>query len=251
MRSKLSPPPPLDRFGENGGLKRARVSIDAIATNPSISHKILDQGADYLLAFKGNQPTLRAGVEAYFADAPEEVVEPPRNRQGTWPHRGTRHGFRCRRQLASERRRFPGELRMPGAASLIRVCSTAQTGNARRGDARYGIASGCPNTRTAAHAVVGAGLSKMRFTGSWTLSSKTICHGSKRDREPTTRPLSGTSPSTWYAPAGTKDRSKQGDSGKLSASAISRRSLAHSRVNPDLEPWQTKVWFLDGCFFSR
>lgn len=52
-------------------------------------------------------------------------------------------------------RRFPGELRMPGAASLIRVCSTARTGNARRRDTRYFIASGCPNARTAANAVRG------------------------------------------------------------------------------------------------
>jgi predicted transposase YbfD/YdcC len=35
------------------------VSIDAIATNPAIAQKILDQGADYLLAAKANQPTLR------------------------------------------------------------------------------------------------------------------------------------------------------------------------------------------------
>jgi predicted transposase YbfD/YdcC len=34
----------LDRLGEAGGLKGARVSIDAIATNPAIARKILDQG---------------------------------------------------------------------------------------------------------------------------------------------------------------------------------------------------------------
>jgi hypothetical protein len=49
----------LDRLGEAGGLKGATVSIDAIATNPAIAQKILDQGADYLLAVKANQPTLR------------------------------------------------------------------------------------------------------------------------------------------------------------------------------------------------
>jgi predicted transposase YbfD/YdcC len=49
----------LDRLGEDGGLTGARVSIDAIATNPAIAQKILDQGADYLLTVKANQPTLR------------------------------------------------------------------------------------------------------------------------------------------------------------------------------------------------
>jgi len=146
----------LDRLGDNGGLKGATVSIDAIATNPTIAQKILDQGADYLLAVKANQPTLRAEMEAYFADAPEEMVE-------TLIETDKGHG-RIEERVVSVAtdaswlrgdRRFPGELRMPGAASLIRVCSTAHTGNARRRDTRYFIASGCPDARSAANAVRG------------------------------------------------------------------------------------------------
>ncbi len=53
----------------NGGLKGALVSIDAIATNAEIAQAITDAGADYLLAVKANQPTLRAEIESAFAAA--------------------------------------------------------------------------------------------------------------------------------------------------------------------------------------
>ena len=59
----------LERLGAEDGLKGALVSIDAIATNAAIAQAITAQGADYLLAVKANQPTLRAEVEAAFAEA--------------------------------------------------------------------------------------------------------------------------------------------------------------------------------------
>ena len=37
----------------------------------AIAEKILDQGADYVLALKGNQPTLEAAVERFFVSGPE------------------------------------------------------------------------------------------------------------------------------------------------------------------------------------
>ena len=59
----------LERLAANEGLKGALVSIDAIATNPTIATAILDAGADYLLAVKANQPGLRAEIETFFTDA--------------------------------------------------------------------------------------------------------------------------------------------------------------------------------------
>ena len=64
-------PPLLERLGADEGLKGALVSIDAIATNADIAKAITGQGADYLLAVKANQPSLRAEVEAAFAEAGE------------------------------------------------------------------------------------------------------------------------------------------------------------------------------------
>ena len=62
----------LERLAENDGLKGALVSIDAIATNAAIATTIRDAQADYLLAVKANQPTLRSEIET-SASAPSVV----------------------------------------------------------------------------------------------------------------------------------------------------------------------------------
>ena len=49
----------LDRLGVDGGLEGAMVSIDAIACNGTVAKAVRGVGADYLLAVKANQPTLR------------------------------------------------------------------------------------------------------------------------------------------------------------------------------------------------
>ena len=65
----------LERLAADDGLKGALVSIDAIATNQSIATAIHEAKADYLLAVKANQPSLRAEIESFFADAPVAVLE--------------------------------------------------------------------------------------------------------------------------------------------------------------------------------
>ena len=50
-------------------LKGALVTIDAAGTHVEIARQIVDQGGDYLLPVKGNQPTLLAACEANFAQA--------------------------------------------------------------------------------------------------------------------------------------------------------------------------------------
>jgi predicted transposase YbfD/YdcC len=47
-------------------LKGALVTIDAAGCQKEIAKQIRDQGGDYLLAVKGNQPTLQAAVHAEF-----------------------------------------------------------------------------------------------------------------------------------------------------------------------------------------
>lgn len=47
-------------------IRGALVTIDAAGTQTEIAEKIVDKGADYLLALKANQPTLHASVNAYF-----------------------------------------------------------------------------------------------------------------------------------------------------------------------------------------
>jgi predicted transposase YbfD/YdcC len=50
-------------------IKGAIITIDAMGCQRDIAAKIVDGGADYMLAVKDNQPTLRADVEAVFSRA--------------------------------------------------------------------------------------------------------------------------------------------------------------------------------------
>src|SRR6201984_1647012 len=60
----------LEQLAETKQLEDALVSIDAMGCQVAIADKIVAHKADYLLALKGNQSTLEADVEDYFADAP-------------------------------------------------------------------------------------------------------------------------------------------------------------------------------------
>ena len=132
----------LERLGQNDGLKGALVSIDAIATNATIASAIRAQGADYLLAVKANQPTLRTEVEAYFAQAPASALD-------TCEDIDTGHGRIEHRTVTVARevdwlggdRRFPGELRLPDVAAIIRVQSRTELKDRCRYDTRYYITS--------------------------------------------------------------------------------------------------------------
>jgi predicted transposase YbfD/YdcC len=136
----------LARLAEQDGLKGALVSIDAIATNATIAQAIKDAGADYLLAVKGNQPTLRAEVEAAFAAALPGTLE-----VDTDIDKG--HG-RIERRVVSlirevgwltgeDGRHFPGEFRLPEPACLIRVEAEIERGRgaAPQTETRFYIAS--------------------------------------------------------------------------------------------------------------
>ncbi len=43
-------------------------TIDAMGCQTEIARAIVDGGGDYILAVKGNQPTLHDGVEEYFLE---------------------------------------------------------------------------------------------------------------------------------------------------------------------------------------
>ncbi len=46
------------------------VTIDAMGCQRAIARQIVEQGADYVLALKGNQPTLEQAVERFFVSGP-------------------------------------------------------------------------------------------------------------------------------------------------------------------------------------
>jgi predicted transposase YbfD/YdcC len=146
----------VERLAANGGLKGATVSIDAIACNATIAAAIKQAGANYLLAVKSNQPTLRTEIEAYFASAPAEVLD-------TVTDWDKGHGRIEERKVTVSReadwldgdRRFPGELRLPGVATIIAVCSRTELKDRCRTDTRYYISSATLTAEAAAEAVRG------------------------------------------------------------------------------------------------
>ncbi|MFO1119844.1 MAG: ISAs1 family transposase [Rhodospirillales bacterium] len=149
----------LQQLGAEDGLKGALVSIDAIATNATIAAAITAEGADYLLALKANQPTLRAEVEAAFtaaAAAPDGAVE-------TSVSLDKGHGRIEERRMAVLRevdwmrgeRRFPGELRLPGIACLLRAETRVEAAGRSRCETRYFVSSRPLSATDAAAAVRG------------------------------------------------------------------------------------------------
>ena len=152
----------LARLAERDGLKGALVSIDAMATNAAIAGAIKAAGADYLLAVKANQPTLRAEVEACFATAPPGALE-----TDTEYDKG--HGRIERRTVSVARevdwlkggaaRRLPGELRLPEAACVVRIEAQSERGGGGGGrshtETRYYISSAALSAASAAQAVRG------------------------------------------------------------------------------------------------
>jgi predicted transposase YbfD/YdcC len=145
----------LERLGEGGGLDGALVSIDAVATNPTIAAAIRAQGADYLLAVKANQPTLRAEVEAAFAAAGDGADRHLDIDKGHGRVEERRVSVIREVDWLSGDRRFPGELRLPDVACIVRVQTTAHLRDRTRDDTRYFISSAPLDARRAADAVRG------------------------------------------------------------------------------------------------
>jgi predicted transposase YbfD/YdcC len=146
----------LTRLAENGGLRGALVSIDAIATNRTITTAIKDAGADYLLAVKANQPSLRAEIEDCFTTVQPESV-------GTYTEHDKGHGRIEQRNVSVIRdvdwlcgeRRFPGELRLPKVGCMVRVHASVQRGDKQSEETRYYISSATLDAQRAAQAVRG------------------------------------------------------------------------------------------------
>ena len=110
-----------------------------------------------LLAVKANQPTLRAEVEAAFAEAARakgDALE-------TYADLDKGHGRIEERRAAVLRdtgwlqgdRRFPGELRLPGAACLVRAQTRVEARGATRTETRYFISSRALSAADAAAAI--------------------------------------------------------------------------------------------------
>ena len=128
----------LDRLAIKGAL----ITIDAIATNPTIAKAITDKGGDYILALKRNQPTLHDEVVTYFDDpattglASVSAVDKDHGRIETRTTSVT-HDV----SWLTGDRRHPGEHRFAGLKSLIQSTTQVERHGKVTRDTRHFIAS--------------------------------------------------------------------------------------------------------------
>ena len=147
-------PPLLERLGADDGLKGALVSIDAIATNQTSPRRSPSRARTTCSRSRPISPRSGAEVEAAFAEA--AVLE-------TSIDLDKGHGRIEERRIAVLRevdwlaggRRFPGELRLPGAACLVRAETRVESRGATRTETRYFISSRALTATDAAAAVRG------------------------------------------------------------------------------------------------
>lgn len=146
----------LQRLALDDGLKDAVVTIDAIACNGAVAAAVREAGAHYLLAVKANQPTLRGEIELFFKEAAPHKLDRLADVDKGHGRIETRTVTVAREVdwLAGERR-FPGELRLPGVAAIVKVESQTELKDRCRFDTRYYIASTPFSAETASAAVRG------------------------------------------------------------------------------------------------
>ncbi len=146
----------LDELAQAGQLEGALVTIDAMGCQVEIADKIVAHKADYLLALKGNQPTLETDVEDYFRTAPAvELVTKTTVEKG--------HGrIEIREYAASNKvywiasdRSYPGEPRFTNIKTVAKVYSRTEHVDRCSFDTRFYISSAPLNIERIASAARG------------------------------------------------------------------------------------------------
>jgi predicted transposase YbfD/YdcC len=146
----------LDHLAETKQLEGALVTIDAMGCQVEIADKIVAHKADYLLALKGNQPTLEADVEDYFRTAPAgELVNKTSVEKG--------HGrIETRTYTASSNvdwivseRSYPGQPRFKTIKTILKVHARTEYPDRCSFDTRFYISSATLNIERLASAARG------------------------------------------------------------------------------------------------
>jgi predicted transposase YbfD/YdcC len=139
----------LDLWALNGGI----VTMDAMGCQRTLAQKIGDQGADYVLALKGNQPTLEQAVERCFVTGPEAEAY----RTQSDDHEQTEQGHgrvetRCA-WLSADLEAALSALAWPGLQSLGRGEATRTLGGKTSVEQRFYLSRLPPEAEQFAQAV--------------------------------------------------------------------------------------------------
>ena len=132
----------LDDLAETGQLKGTLVTIDAMGCQVEIAGKIVAHGADYLLALKGNQPTLEADVADYFRTATQdELVTQSSVEKGHGRIETRTYTVSRKVDWIKSERSYPGQPRFTDIATIVKVEEHVEHADRTTSDTRYFISS--------------------------------------------------------------------------------------------------------------
>lgn len=136
-------------------VKKAIVTIDAMGCQKEIAAQIKEQGADYVLSLKENQPTLYAEVQTLFGTGLETGFRGMKHEECQTKDQG--HGrteTRSYYMIRPSKKWLAEHPQWKGLKTLGMVCSERQVGDAApTGEVRFFISSLALNVATFAHAV--------------------------------------------------------------------------------------------------
>jgi len=134
-------------------IRGAIITIDAMGTQRSIAKQIIDGGADYVLALKGNQGHLHRAVVNYVDQQIENDFADVAARRNVTVEKG--HG-RAERRISIQMpapKTLPGFGRWPGLTTIGLVVLLCQRDGRETSEMRYFISSLAPGVKRFARAV--------------------------------------------------------------------------------------------------
>jgi predicted transposase YbfD/YdcC len=226
----------LDQLAEAGQLEGAMVTIDAMGCQVEIADKIVAHKADYLLALKGNQPTLEADVVDYFRTAPaaelvtKTTVERAHGRIATRTYTASK----IVDWIVSERS-YPGQPRFTAIKTVVKVDTRTEQPTARPSTP---VPTSPPSGSTSnasprAFAAIGGWRACIGCSMS---SSRTICRAIAAVTAPKTWPLSAALLSISSVITNPRAASRHDENAQHGTATSCSRSCK-STVNLDSLPW--------------
>jgi len=165
----------IPRLLQRLDLRGATVTIDAMGCQKEIAQQVRAQGADYVLAVKGNQPGLEQALRFHLGRGHSRV---PRAKLKTCEQS---HGRQEQRTYTAMAARATGRMLRASCASV----ASAPTGTARRPKRCVTSSAACRRRWSVwLPASGGTGGSRTGCTGRWTLRSTRTTAGSARATRP-------------------------------------------------------------------
>ena len=132
----------LDHLAETKQLEGALVSIDAMGCQVEIADRIVAHKADYLLALKGNQPTLEVDVEDYFRTAPaEQFVSKTTVEKGHGRIETRTYAASSEVDWIASERSYPGQPGFNTIKTIVKIHARVEYADRCSFDTRYYISS--------------------------------------------------------------------------------------------------------------